>query len=138
MASCFSSSGRAGRSAGPKHVHRKQEERFEVVTGRVRAHVDGEERSHGRGDVFAAPPGSVHTVWNDGGDDDVRLLVEFRPALRDRQKGIVLRAFAARAPVRSPGPYVACPVTSTIASCRATPGSTIPSCQVLAVVPRRS
>jgi mannose-6-phosphate isomerase-like protein (cupin superfamily) len=68
-------------AAGPKHVHRLQEERFEVLSGQVRARVAGEERSHRPGDVFAAPPGASHTVWSEG-DEDVRLLVEFRPALR--------------------------------------------------------
>src|SRR3954447_17608198 len=68
-------------TAGPKHVHRLQEERFTVLEGRASSHVAGEERDHAPGDVFTAPAGSVHTVWN-AGDGDIRLLVEFRPALR--------------------------------------------------------
>lgn len=80
-------------AAGPKHVHRLQEERFEVVAGRVRSHVDGVERSHGPGEVFVAPAGSVHTVWSDG-DASVELLVEFRPALRSED---VLETLAALA-----------------------------------------
>jgi quercetin dioxygenase-like cupin family protein len=80
-------------AAGPPHVHRRQEERFEVLGGRVRSNVDGVERSHGPGDVFVAPAGSVHTVWSDG-DEDVELLVEFRPALRSED---VLETLAALA-----------------------------------------
>lgn len=84
-------------AAGPKHVHRKQEERFEVRAGRVRSYVDGEERTHGPGDVIIAPAGSVHTVWSDG-DQDVELLVEFRPALRseDVLETLAALAFAGR------------------------------------------
>src|SRR3712207_7745407 len=55
--------------SGPKHVHRRQTERFEVLAGRARSHVDGAERSHGPGDVFVAPAGAVHTVFNDGEDE---------------------------------------------------------------------
>jgi hypothetical protein len=32
--------------------------------------------------VVSAPSGSVHTVWNAGGEEEVHAPVEFRPALR--------------------------------------------------------
>ena len=74
--------GDPGWTAGPKHVHRKQLERFTVVSGTLGVHVDGAERVYGPGEVAEAPAGSVHTAWNAGkGDEKVYALVEFEPAL---------------------------------------------------------
>lgn len=73
--------GKPGWKAGPPHVHRYQEERFEVLSGTLGSHLAGIERIHEAGDVVVAPAGSVHTVWNAGQDDEeVHALVEFRPA----------------------------------------------------------
>jgi quercetin dioxygenase-like cupin family protein len=70
-------------TAGPKHVHRKQVERFTVVSGALGVHVDGADRVYGPGEVAEAPAGSVHTAWNAGkGGEKVHALVEFEPALR--------------------------------------------------------
>jgi quercetin dioxygenase-like cupin family protein len=75
--------GNPGWTAGPKHVHRKQLERFTVVSGALGVHVDGAERVYGPGEVAEAPAGSVHTAWNAGeGGEKVHALVEFEPALR--------------------------------------------------------
>lgn len=75
--------GKAGWTAGPLHVHPCQEERIEVISGTLGSHVAGVERIHEAGEVVAAPAGSVHTVWNAGGEEEeVHALVEFRPALR--------------------------------------------------------
>ncbi len=75
--------GDPGWTAGPKHVHRKQLERFTVVSGTLGVHVDGAERVYGPGEVAEAPAGSVHTAWNAGkGGEKVHALVEFEPALR--------------------------------------------------------
>lgn len=79
--------------AGPKHHHRLQEERFTVRSGRMRAHVDGVETEHGPGDVIIVPPDAVHTIWSIG-DEDVELLVEFRPALRSEEVLETLAAIA--------------------------------------------
>ncbi len=74
--------GDPGWTAGPKHVHRKQLERFTVVSGTLGVHVDGAERVYGPGEVAEAPAGSVHTAWNAGkGGEKVHALVEFEPAL---------------------------------------------------------
>lgn len=94
--------GGPGWAAGPKHVHRDQEERFEVLAGRVHSFVNGTEATHGPGDVIVAPPGAVHTVWN-AADDDVRLLVEFRPALRSEQVLETLAALAVQGRVKADG-----------------------------------
>jgi hypothetical protein len=44
--------------------------------------VDGVERIYGAGEVIVAAPGSAHAAWNAGSDDEVHVLVDFRPALR--------------------------------------------------------
>jgi quercetin dioxygenase-like cupin family protein len=75
--------GKAGWTTGPLHVHPYQEERFEVISGTLGSHVAGVERIHEAGEVVLAPAGSVHRVWNAGGEEEeVHTLVEFRPALR--------------------------------------------------------
>jgi quercetin dioxygenase-like cupin family protein len=63
------------------HVHPNQEERFEVVSGRLRIRIDGEERLLSPGDVAVIPPGRPHVWWN-AGDEVVHVVGEFRPALR--------------------------------------------------------
>lgn len=74
--------GGTGWKAGPKHVHRKQLERFTVISGTLGVHVDGVEGVYGPGEVAEAPAGSVHTAWNAGGvGEEVHALVEFEPAL---------------------------------------------------------
>lgn len=75
--------GAPGWKAGPKHVHRKQLERFTVISGTLGAHVDGAEGVYGPGEVVEAPAGAVHTAWNAGEEgEEVHALVEFEPALR--------------------------------------------------------
>jgi quercetin dioxygenase-like cupin family protein len=63
------------------HVHPRQEERFEVVSGTLRLRVGEEERVLTAGDLAVIPVGLPHVWWNDG-EDDVHVLGEFRPALR--------------------------------------------------------
>lgn len=66
------------------HLHPRQTERFEVLAGKLRGQVRGEERTAAVGDVVVVPPGTPHSWWNDG-DEEARLLLEFRPALRTEQ-----------------------------------------------------
>ena len=73
--------GRPGWTTGPDHVHPRQEERFEVLCGRLSLRADGVERDYGPGDVAVLPAGSPHAAWN-AGDEEVHVLVDFRPALR--------------------------------------------------------
>jgi quercetin dioxygenase-like cupin family protein len=68
-------------TTGPDHVHPRQEERFEVLSGKLGLRVGGVERVHSVGEVIVAPAGSAHAAWN-AGDDEVHVLVDFRPALR--------------------------------------------------------
>lgn len=94
--------GGPGWRAGPKHVHRRQEERFEVLEGRIRSYVDGRERVHATGEALVVPPGAPHTVWNDA-EGPVRLLVEFRPALAPETVLETLAALAATGATRADG-----------------------------------
>jgi quercetin dioxygenase-like cupin family protein len=73
--------GNPGWTTGPDHVHPRQEERFEVLSGNLGLRVDGVEGVHGAGEVIVVPAGSPHAAWN-AGDGDVHVLVDFRPALR--------------------------------------------------------
>ena len=43
--------------------------------------MEGVELVHSAGDVIVVSAGSVHAAWN-AGDDEVHVLVDFRPALR--------------------------------------------------------
>jgi quercetin dioxygenase-like cupin family protein len=67
---------------GPReHVHPYQEERFEIVSGTARIGVRGQERDYGAGETVLAPAGVRHVWWNPG-EEEVHLIIEFRPALR--------------------------------------------------------
>ena len=68
------------RPAAP-HVHPRQEERFEVLAGRLKVSIDGVETVLGPGDVAITPPGIPHT-WFNVGDAEAHVVVDIRPALR--------------------------------------------------------
>jgi len=72
---------RPGGAVAGKHVHAYTTERFEVVSGTVRFHVDGSERIVEPGQRIEVPPGVVHDWWNIG-DDEAHVLVEITPAER--------------------------------------------------------
>jgi mannose-6-phosphate isomerase-like protein (cupin superfamily) len=63
------------------HVHPKQEERFEVVSGTLGLKIGGEEIVAGPGETLTVPAGTPHRFWNAGGDE-VRFRCEVRPALQ--------------------------------------------------------
>jgi mannose-6-phosphate isomerase-like protein (cupin superfamily) len=63
------------------HVHPKQEERFEIVSGTLGLKVGGEEIVAGPGETLTVPAGTPHRFWN-AGDDEVRFRCEVRPALQ--------------------------------------------------------
>jgi quercetin dioxygenase-like cupin family protein len=73
--------GGPGWTTGPDHVHPYQEERFEVLSGKLGLRVEGVERVLNEGEVIVAPGGSAHAAWNASSDDEVHVLVDFRPAL---------------------------------------------------------
>lgn len=73
--------GSPGWTTGPDHVHPLQEERFEVLSGKLGLRVEGVERVLEEGEALTAPAGSAHAAWNVGAGE-VHALVDFRPALR--------------------------------------------------------
>ena len=74
------SSYRAGGMPAPAHFHPLQDEHFEVLSGAVRATVDGEARILEEGDTLDLPAGTVHDFGGDPERDGDGPL-EVRPAL---------------------------------------------------------
>ena len=72
---------RPGGAVPIPHVHPIQTERFEVIAGRMRFRVGLRTVIAGPGDVVEVQPGVMHSFAN-AGDEEARLRVEVRPALR--------------------------------------------------------
>jgi len=70
-----------GGAQAPAHFHPSQEERFTVLSGAVRAGIEGEERILREGDELIVPAGTAHDF---GGhpDEPARVRWEVRPPLR--------------------------------------------------------
>jgi mannose-6-phosphate isomerase-like protein (cupin superfamily) len=66
------------------HVHPEQEERFEVVEGTMGFRMGFKKVIAGPGETVIVPAGTAHRFYN-AGDDDARVRVEVRPALRMEQ-----------------------------------------------------
>ena len=66
---------------GSEHLHPKQEERIEVLSGTLRCRIGGRERSVRLGEAIDIPPSVAHTLWNES-QEEAHALVEYRPALR--------------------------------------------------------
>jgi Cupin domain len=63
----------------PEHEHPRQDERFEVLEGAVRAVVGGVERRYAAGEAFEVPARTPHSM---AGDGPARMRWQVRPALR--------------------------------------------------------
>ena len=70
-----------GAAGPPEHVHEHQEEYFSVRAGTLAGTVDGEPFRLGPGDEITVWPGTPHE-WGNGGDDELRMVIEARPARR--------------------------------------------------------
>jgi quercetin dioxygenase-like cupin family protein len=73
-----------GRVPGGLHLHPLQEERFEVMRGRLRLRLGRMRRKRvvaGPGETVVVPPGLAHDFAN-AGDEDAVVRVEVRPALQ--------------------------------------------------------
>lgn len=91
-------------TTGPDHVHRLQEERFEVLSGRLGLRVDGVERVHGPGvtDTYATRWRSVRgipLVWTGPGHRE-RILVGAATLTTTQSSG---RSIFDQAEERAPG-----------------------------------
>jgi quercetin dioxygenase-like cupin family protein len=65
----------------PEHVHPRQEERHEILSGTLRGRVAGRKRDYGEGERAIGPPGVPHAWQNPSEDRELRILSELRPAL---------------------------------------------------------
>jgi len=72
------------RVPGGLHRHPLQEERFEVVRGRLRFRMGSERIEAGPGEVVVVPPGVPHDFAN-AGSEEALIRVEVRPALKMEQ-----------------------------------------------------
>ena len=70
-----------GGAVAGKHVHSYITERFEVIAGTVRFHVDGRDEVASPGQQVEVLPGVVHDWWNVG-EEEAHVLVDIRPAER--------------------------------------------------------
>jgi quercetin dioxygenase-like cupin family protein len=64
-----------------EHVHSFQEERFEIVSGRLGVRVGGQELLLSAGHKAVGPPGVPHAWWNPSEEEEVRFVSEIRPGL---------------------------------------------------------
>ncbi len=55
-----------GGAEPPAHLHPSQDERFEVLAGRMRARIDGRERELSAGESVEIAAGTEHQMWNAG------------------------------------------------------------------------
>jgi len=65
----------------PEHVHPRQEERFEVMSGSLGIRIGRRETVLRAGERVAVPPGTPHTIRN-AAEGETHLRVEFQPALQ--------------------------------------------------------
>jgi len=75
---------RPGGNVAAAHVHPKQEERFEVLSGTLGLRMGGQEIAAAPGETVTIPAGTPHRFWN-AGEDEVRFRCEVRPALQFEQ-----------------------------------------------------
>jgi quercetin dioxygenase-like cupin family protein len=62
------------------HIHPGQDERFEVLDGRLSMQAGGKSLELDPGESITVSAGTVHKFWN-AGDEEVRFVAEVRPAL---------------------------------------------------------
>ena len=66
-------------SLPPEHFHPRQDERFEVLEGTLRAIISGSEHHYEPGETFDVPAGTPHQM---AAETPARFRWEVRPALR--------------------------------------------------------
>jgi quercetin dioxygenase-like cupin family protein len=77
QADCFV--GRGGFVAA-EHVHPRQEERLILKAGSIKFRLAGREQVYSAGETIVVPPGTAHQWWQQG-DQELHVVLEFRPAL---------------------------------------------------------
>jgi mannose-6-phosphate isomerase-like protein (cupin superfamily) len=86
----------------PEHLHPRQDERFEIVSGEMRARIAGEERTLTAGEVLDIPRGTVHAMWNQG-EAEARVIWQTRPALRTEDFFVAAGRLAQRGKLTAKG-----------------------------------
>ena len=66
------------------HVHPAQDERFQVLKGRIGFKLEKTEVELGAGERVTVPAGMPHRFWN-AGDEEAHFVCEVRPALQFEQ-----------------------------------------------------
>lgn len=74
-----------GGFAGVQHIHPHQDEHFEVLAGLAAFDVNGQRHVLGAGETIDVPAGTRHTFAN-GGEDEMRVMAEFRPGLESTDR----------------------------------------------------
>jgi quercetin dioxygenase-like cupin family protein len=72
---------RPSKYVGAQLVHPVQEVRFNVKSGTLKVNVAGDEHVLTSGQELVIPRDTPHAWWN-GGEDDLKTLIEFHPALQ--------------------------------------------------------
>jgi quercetin dioxygenase-like cupin family protein len=67
-------------SRPPVHYHPRQEERFEVLSGKLHTLIGGEERTLREGKILVIPPCVPHGMWSE--EAGTRVKWQTRPALK--------------------------------------------------------
>jgi quercetin dioxygenase-like cupin family protein len=75
------------------HIHPVQEERFVVKSGTLRLKIGEDEALYTSGQTGLVPRGIPHVWWN-GGADELKAVVEFKPALQIEDIFVSLFALA--------------------------------------------
>jgi quercetin dioxygenase-like cupin family protein len=68
----------------PMHYHPNQEEKFEVIAGRFKVNIAGDERIYNPGDTFIVPKNTEHWMQNVSTEQG-RVNWQVRPALRTQE-----------------------------------------------------
>jgi mannose-6-phosphate isomerase-like protein (cupin superfamily) len=58
----------AGGAEPPAHLHPSQDEHFEILSGWMRARIDGRDRELSAGETVEVPAGTEHQLWNAGSE----------------------------------------------------------------------
>src|SRR2546423_5352881 len=72
---------RPGGFVAAEHVHPLQQERFLIKAGQITLRIRENEQHYKVGDEVTIPAGTPHVWWN-GGKEELRVILEFRPAGR--------------------------------------------------------
>jgi quercetin dioxygenase-like cupin family protein len=63
------------------HIHEKQDEIFEVLSGKLTYNLNGELKTAGAGQTITLPKGSPHTHYNGQANEELVMIQTIRPAL---------------------------------------------------------